>query len=129
MGQGGNDKIYGGRGNDTLDGGDGDDLLVGGSGDDTYMGGAGSDMIYADRDDTTIDGGSEAMGAPPAMDTLSFARFTDAMLEDGTGITLTLEANTDVVNIESLIGTAERDILTGTDANPRPSREVTATTP
>ena len=68
MGQGGNDKIYGGRGDDTLDGGRGDDLLVGGSGDDTFMGGSGSDMIYADREDTTIDGGSEMAGAPPATD-------------------------------------------------------------
>ena len=105
----GDDKIYGGKGNDTLDGGMGNDLLVGGSGVDTYTGGAGSDMIRADRADTMIDGGSEAMGAPPAVDTLSFAHFTDAMLEDGTGITLTLEANTDVVNIESLIGTSETD--------------------
>ena len=117
-GEGGNDKIFGGKGNDTLDGGMGNDTLVGGSGVDTYMGGAGSDMIYADREDTNIDGGSEAMGAPPAMDTLSYAKFTDAMLEDGTGITLTLEANTTVVNIEHLIGTSETDSLTGTDAAP-----------
>ena len=115
MGGGGNDKIYGGKGNDTLDGGMGNDQLVGGSGDDTYMGGAGSDMIYADRADSTIDGGSEAMGAPPAMDTLSYAKFMDQMLEDGTGITLTLEGNTSVTNIEHLIGTSETDSLTGRD--------------
>ena len=128
MGQGGNDKIYGGKGNDTLDGGDGNDTLVGGSGADTYMGGAGSDMIYADRDDTTIDGGSEAAGAPPARDTLSFARFTDADLEDGIGITLNLggaaftstsvragshDPDTDVTNIEHIIGTSEPDIVVG----------------
>ena len=117
MGQGGNDKIYGGKGDDSLDGGAGDDTLVGGSGADTYMGGAGNDMIYADRADTTIDGGDEADGMP-GMDTLSFARFTDAMLEDSDGITLTLEGNTSVTNIERLIGTAETDSLTGTNDNP-----------
>ena len=117
MGQGGNDKIYGGKGDDTLDGGMGNDLLVGGSGDDTYMGGAGNDMIYADRADTTIDGGSEADGMP-GMDTLSFARFTDAMLEDGDGIDLDLQTSTTVSNIEHLIGTSEVDELSGTDANP-----------
>ena len=125
----GNDKIYGGKGDDTLDGGPGNDLLVGGSGGDTFMGDTGSDMIYADRDDTTIDGGSEAAGAPPARDTLSFARFTDADLEDGVGITLNLgdaaftstsvragshDPDTGVTNIEHIIGTSEPDIVVGT---------------
>ncbi len=113
MGGPGNDRIYGGKGDDTLDGGRGDDLLVGGSGIDTFIGGSGSDMIYADRDDVNIDGGSEMAGAPPATDILSFANFTDEMLEDGTGITLNLEGNATVMNIEHVIGTAEIDILTG----------------
>ena len=131
MGQGGNDKIYGGRGNDTLDGGRGDDLLVGGSGADTFIGGSGSDMIYADREDTTIHGhntpddsgdGADATGAAGKMagesDTLSYANFMDVDLEDGTGITLTLEANANVTNINRLIGTSEDDVLTGTDDDP-----------
>ena len=129
----GNDKIYGGRGGDTLRGDGGDDTLVGGAGGDTLVGGAGSDMFYADRLDITE--GIHGHNVPDAtatpadadgnlgrmatdMDTLSFAKFTDSMLEDGTGITLTLEANTTVTNINSLIGTAETDSLTGTDANP-----------
>ena len=102
---------------------------MGGSGADTYMGGAGNDMIYADREDTTIDGGSEADGMP-GMDTLSFARFMDGDLEDGTGITLNLQTSTTVSNIEHLIGTAETDMLTGRNGlllrPPRPLREVTA---
>ena len=118
-GQRGDDTIYGGKGNDTLNGGAGNDTLVGGSGADTFMGGAGKDTIYADRADITsrtgqvINGGSEVMGAPPAMDTLSFAKFTDEMLENGTGITLSLDRNTMVIDIEHVIGTSEVDNLTG----------------
>ena len=118
MGGPGNDKIYGGKGDDTLDGGPGDDLLVGGSGVDTFIGGTGSDMIYADREDVEIDGGSEDEGAPPATDILSFANFTDETLEDGDGITLNLQGNATVMNIEHVIGTAEVDTLTGTNADP-----------
>ena len=128
-GEGGNDMLFGGRGADTLSGGMGDDTLNGGAGGDTFIGGAGSDMLYADRADLTVgihghnipdlsgDTGADATGAAGRMatdmDTLSFAKFTDAMLEDGTGITLTLEANTTVTNINTLIGTAEVDNLTG----------------
>ena len=39
-------------------------------------------------------------------------------LEDGTGITLDLEGNATVTNIEHVIGTSETDSLTGTDADP-----------
>ena len=131
-GGGGNDKIYGGRGADELRGDGGNDTLVGGGGGDTLVGGAGSDMIYADRADLTVGihghnvptaaDGDDPTGAtgrmPTDMDTLSFAKFTDGDLEDGTGITLTLQANTIVTNINSLVGTAEVDSLTGTDAAP-----------
>ena len=131
MGGYGNDKIYGGKGNDTLNGGPGDDLLVGGTGADTFMGGYGSDMIYADRADiigvTTIDGGDEMANAPPATDILSFAKFTDEMLEDGTGITLNLEGNLTVTKIEHLIGTSGVDMLTGRNEDTddgRPAPEI-----
>ena len=115
QGGGGNDMLFGGRGDDELDGGDGNDTLNGGGGADMFSGGSGSDMIYADRNDTTIDGGT---GEPTDRDTLSYAKFMDAMLEDGTGITLNLQGNTSVTNINHLIGTEETDTLTGTDAAP-----------
>ena len=130
-GDGGNDMLFGGRGNDTLRGGAGDDTLNGGAGADMFFGGSGSDMIYADRADlgsavkihghnepTTEDSTGTAGRMPGERDTLSFAKFMDPMLEDGTGITLTLEANTDVTNINHLIGTEETDTLTGTDGAP-----------
>ena len=141
MGEGSNDMLFGGRGADTLSGGMGDDTLNGGAGGDTFIGGAGSDMIYADRADldptkgihghnvpNTTDDTTGATGRMASdMDTLSFAKFTDDMLEDGTGITLDLQAQTTadgpdtgedpdavrVTNINSLIGTAETDMLTG----------------
>ena len=142
MGEGGNDMLFGGRGDDTLSGGMGDDTLNGGTGGDTFTGGAGSDMIYADRADLDATKGIHGHDVPGStggtdrkasdMDTLSFAKFTDAMLEEGTGITLNLQtqttvdgpdANTDpdavnVTNINSLIGTEETDSLTGRDGTP-----------
>ena len=137
MGERGNDMLFGGLGADELHGGAGNDTLNGGAHGDTFVGGAGSDIIYADRTDLTVGihghniptaaGGDDPTGATGRMasdmDTLSFAKFTDAMLEEGTGITLTLEANTSVTNINRLIGTAETDNLTGrtgTAAAPAP---------
>ncbi len=134
QGGGGDDMLFGGRGADTLSGGMGDDTLNGGAGADMFFGGSGSDMIYADRADLgaavkihghnepTAATGDDPTGAagkmPGERDTLSFAKFMDPMLEDGTGITLTLEANTNVTNINHLIGTEETDSLTGTNAAP-----------
>ena len=152
-GEGGNDMLFGGLGVDELHGGAGNDTLNGGADGDTFIGGAGSDTIYADRADptegihghnvpVTTDGPDEDTDPDDPngnvgrmasdMDTLSFAKFTDAMLEEGTGITLNLQAqttvdgpdtNTDpdavnVTNINRLVGTAETDMLTGTDAAP-----------
>ena len=141
-GEGGNDMLFGGRGEDELQGSSGNDKLYGGADQDLLQGGPGSDMIFADRADITSPRGVHgdnplpttaadgtpientnnervALGrqlkSPADRDTLSFARFTDGMLEGGTGITLTLHENVDVTNIDHLIGTAEDDTLTGTD--------------
>ena len=143
----GHDKIYGGKGGDALDGGGGNDTLVGGSGADIFTGGPGSDMIYADRGDTTINGHgvierdnngdlvvsalSDPVKMPGEIDTLSYAKFMDSMLEEGVGITLNLsgsaytttnvragshDATAGVTNIDHIIGTSEPDILVGRDS-------------
>lgn len=137
-GNGGDDRIFGGSGTDVLAGGAGNDELRGGSGADVLVGGPGSDTIYADREDLeqnfavtvnivgpSINGHGywSPESFPPdktsqEIDTLSFAEFTDEMLEDGVGITLNLEEGTSVGNIDVLIGTEERDTLTGTNAAP-----------
>lgn len=145
QGDAGNDHIFGGKGRDLLWGGTGNDTLTGGSGADTFWGDFGSDTIYADRRDLdagSIDGHlANVVGYPEKdpfidQDTLSFAKFTDeALEEDGTGIYLNLggadvpAADTDpvnvavtittnVLNIDSIIGTAEGDIVIGSDSAP-----------
>ena len=151
MGGGGNDEVFGGRGGDILHGDKGNDVLRGGPGADTYVGGAGSDTIYADRDDLGSDGiyghnvpvpTDDPMGTIGKMrgdkDTLSFAKFMDAMLEDRVGIqlnlsgadftstedtTVTVSPTTNVAGFDHIIGTAEDDILVGrngTAAAPAP---------
>ncbi len=125
-GDGGNDHLFGGAGDDILRGGRGNDHLWGNGGTDTYHGGPGSDTIHANRDDVesdrnagsvdghgSIDGENPTLATDRGVDTLSFANFTDRLLDDGTGITLTLQGNTVVMNIDSLIGTEEPDTLTG----------------
>ncbi len=120
----GNDMVFGGRGDDTHRGGAGNDTLHGGPGADDFYGGAGNDMIYADLDDDVIDGGSNPEGHPPDMDTVSFARLVD--MNVGTSaddpFTLgaraedrTIPADVDAVNIERVIGTDEDDFITGAD--------------
>ena len=134
-GDAGHDHVFGGKGDDVLRGGTGNDHLWGNGGTNTYHGGPGSDTIHANREDVAatranaagaVNGygsvAGETTGTPDEgrtdMDTLSFANFTDQALEDGRGITLDLEGNTIVVNIDSLIGTEEDDVLTGTNAAP-----------
>ena len=128
----GHDHVFGGKGGDMLDGGAGNDNLWGNGGANTFYGGPGSDTIHASRADITaavvnINGhggehatGSAMMKSPRDMDTLSFANFMDEMLEDGTGITLDLRGThaSSVTNIDHVIGTAEEDMLTGTDDAP-----------
>ena len=120
QGGGGNDMLFGGIGNDDLHGGGGNDMLSGGPGDDDYYGGAGSDMIYdmwVATDSGTISGAAMADddmtsfnemtgNAPGENDTLSYARNKE-------GVTIDLNLAR-FVSIETLIGTDEDDVLTGT---------------
>ena len=133
----GDDHLFGGKGKDQLIGNAGDDVLTGGSGADRFWGEGGSDTIYADRRDLEagwIDGHTYTFTKSSTdKDTLSFAKFTDqALEEEGKGIYLNLSgavvpaADTapvnltadlpvtgNVVNIDSIIGTSEGDILVG----------------
>ena len=105
------DALSGGNGSDTLSGEGGSDTLTGAAGDDTLTPGLG--------DDNLVDGGTES-------DTVSY--------DDGrsSGVTVTLNdgsAGNDggpddgaagsreaVVNTESLVGSAQADVLTGDGA-------------
>ena len=144
QGGGGDDMLFGGSGDDTLSGGMGSDMLNGGAGADKFMGGGGNDMIYADLDDTAIDGGEDEGGMD--MDTVSFARLVDKAVGTSTAAFLlggpTVEYNPatgeygtfdrttdpvgftadttgiDAVGIERVIGTDEDDFITGAAASP-----------
>ena len=125
QGGGGDDMLFGGRGDDDLHGGDGDDMLNGGSGDDDYYGGAGSDVIYDTVDKGATDTGTIS-GAP--MDDPDTADDESMMEMEGDNDTLSYARNkeavtidlsgTRFVSIETLVGTDEDDTLTGTNTAP-----------
>jgi Ca2+-binding RTX toxin-like protein len=56
-GDGGNDRIEGGKGNDVIYGGAGRDYIDGREGDDTIFGEAGNDYLYGGRGNDVIEGG------------------------------------------------------------------------
>ena len=58
-----NDYLVGTNQAEMLIGGAGDDVLVGLSGADTLLGGEGSDIIVFDKDDVSIDGGTNSDGS------------------------------------------------------------------
>ena len=112
-GDAGDDHIFGGRGDDELHGGAGNDMLFGGKGADIFMGGAGNDKIFADNDDTEINGWlkdqamTEAEADPGNSDTVSYERLGPRM-----SVTATLSAG-NIMNVENIIGSQGRDTLTG----------------
>ena len=122
-GDAGDDHIFGGRGDDELHGGAGNDMLFGGKGADIFMGGFGDDKIFADNDDTEINGwlkdqgdddttddvdeSVEAQVDPGNSDTVSYER-----LGPRTSVTKTLGEG-GIMNVENIIGGQGRDTLTG----------------
>jgi Ca2+-binding RTX toxin-like protein len=96
----GRDTLLAGDGNDTLDGGLGKDALTGGAGNDTLDGGAGNDVLTGDDGTDTA-----SYASATARVSVSLA-VTKAQNTIGSGIdTLT--------SIENLIGSAFKDVLTG----------------
>ena len=117
-----NNTLKGLAGGDTLTGGPGDDILDGGAGADQLMGGFGNDMIYADNDDSTIDGGiglsatdDKATAIDETMDgdtdTVSYANIKAT--KDGKTGFVQKTLGTELTNIEVLIGSPNNDILGG----------------
>ena len=99
----GADTLNGNGGNDTLNGLDGNDTLNGGNGNDTLDGGAGNDVM---------NGGADT-------DTATYATATSAVTVSLLLATAqnTLGAGTDTLaNIETLIGSAFNDTLTGNNS-------------
>jgi hypothetical protein len=102
-GTSGNDQIYGFGGADTLNGLDGNDFLRGGAGADTLNGGNGNDILVYDPADIMIDGG---------------AGFDILLIDQGIDLVLTLNASTNIRNIERIdlgVGDPGRDIVLTVD--------------
>ena len=98
-GMGGDDALSGIDGNDVLDGGDGNDTLNGGNGDDVLLGGAGADAL---------NGGA-------GIDRAEYRESSDGVQIDLlAGSAQHGAAEGDVLRgIESLVGSAHDDVLTG----------------
>ncbi len=136
------DILIGNEQNNTITGNDGDDLLLGGEGSDTMLGGSGVDEIYGGGGDDTIDSGAftDTVFGGTGNDTIQLTggNFLD-VISGGSG-TDTLDASTyttpgffvnldtgvygstsssspqTLSSIETVIGTANADVFTGTFA-------------
>jgi Ca2+-binding RTX toxin-like protein len=102
----GNDVMDGGRGNDKMSGGSGDDVMTGGEGDDFLMGNSGNDRFIADAGDDTIIGGS-------GFDTVDFSAWGNGVKVDLNAHVATGAGNDRIFGVESVIGTAFDDVLSG----------------
>ena len=114
------DKLMGGMGNDTLMGGKGDDTLSGDMGNDMLMGGMGNDMLYASDGEDTLDGGENAAGEDPDMDTVSYKDAekgitVNASQTDSTMVVVTkpgsATADNTLKNIEIIQGSPHADTI------------------
>jgi Ca2+-binding RTX toxin-like protein len=107
-GNSGSDTLAGWAGNDVLLGEAGNDVLDGGAGNDSLSSGSGDDTVVADAGNDTIDGGS-------GFDTIDFSgALSEVRVDLGLRLAEGGETGTDsVVSIESVIGSAYADTLTG----------------
>ena len=102
----GNDSINGGGGNDTIWGGAGNDTLIGGIGSDVFVvtAEAGNDSIAAGEDGTEVDRIDFVAGGDGGV-TVTFSGSEAGSFTLGTGATGTF------TGVESIVGTAEADII------------------
>lgn len=101
------DLLSGQNGNDTLDGGEGDDTLQGLAGSDTLRGRDGDDDLQGGIDTDVQDGGD-------GLDIASYEGVATGGLVANLGTGTTNQGET-LVAIDGLVGTAEADVVTGTD--------------
>jgi Ca2+-binding RTX toxin-like protein len=114
----GNDTLDGGDGYDTLSGGSGRDTLLAGDGNDTLDGGLGKDALTGGAGNDTLDGGAgnDVLTGDDGTDTASYASATARV---SVSLAVTKAQNTigsgidTLTSIENLIGSAFKDVLTG----------------
>ncbi len=102
QGAGGDDVLQGSGGNDRLLGGDGENILGGDSGDDRLLGGAGADV----------------MNGGDGFDTVDYSGSIQGVVVTLGGAASGGDADNDTIadDVESVVGTANTDALTGNAA-------------
>jgi len=125
-GMAGNDSLDGGAGADYIDGGAGADTIVGGVGADSLVGGDGADQFnvgttaLSEYSGDVIDGGDE-------IDTVDYSTIDTSGFSNGQGVEVVLAAGSPanvyfdgsatashtLTNVENIIGTNLKDIITG----------------
>ncbi|MHA6264602.1 hypothetical protein ACXYMO_15500 [Arenibacterium sp. CAU 1754] len=105
-GRGGNDDLRGGNGRDTINGGGGDDYMIGGKGIDTFEFKSGADVIADfDNDRLRLDDSLWGNVTLTKAEILDFAAVvgSDTVFDFGGGNTLTLEGYTDIAGLDPLL--------------------------
>ncbi|WP_138379547.1 cadherin domain-containing protein [Luteithermobacter gelatinilyticus] len=123
-----NDALYGEEGNDTLQGDEGQDMLYGGAGDDTLYGGADNDTLHGgeginqlngnEGDDLFVAGvGADAFDGGTGLDTVDYSASAAINVDMLTNVSSGGHAAGDTFTaIETVIGTAEQDVIKGDNA-------------
>jgi Ca2+-binding RTX toxin-like protein len=129
IGNGGADTIAGGLGADLLQGGDGADSLRGdlsilpeSHGNDTLQGGAGADTLLGDGGDDVLEGGADAdrIDGGAGADTISYAGSAQGVSVNLAGTLPGVggdAAGDTLIGIEAVIGSDDKDTITGTAGN------------
>ncbi|MDN3441728.1 hypothetical protein QL898_08800, partial [Psychrobacter sp. APC 3279] len=110
-----NDYLVGTNQAETLSGGAGDDTLVGLSGADTLLGGEGSDIIVFDKDDVSIDGGTNLDGSKEN-DTLVITDTSITAISDMSNVT-NFETLDLTNNTAQTLNIGLNDVISMTDGN------------
>lgn len=119
-GEAGDDTVYGDSGKDTIFGGSGADTLYGGTDSDVIEGGDAVDVIRGGAGDDTLRGGvgSDSIDGGTGFDVATYSDAGAALTVDLSAATITASSggDTDILtSIESVVGTAYADTITGND--------------
>ncbi|WP_181832449.1 calcium-binding protein [Bosea caraganae] len=119
LGQGGDDRLEGGRGQDLLDGGDGNDWVDGGADNDMLFGGDGNDVLLGGDGNDALSGGAGAdlLHGGAGDDTADYSGSSSGVRIDlGSGKGDGGDASGDeLVDIEHVVGSAHDDVITAKD--------------
>ncbi|RDJ27004.1 calcium-binding protein [Bosea caraganae] len=119
LGQGGDDRLEGGRGQDLLDGGDGNDWIEGGADNDMLLGGDGNDVLLGGDGDDALSGGvgADLLHGGAGDDTADYSGSSSGVRIDlGLGKGDGGDASGDeLIDIEHVLGSAHDDTIIAKD--------------